>query len=461
MKYEFDVEDARLVTSKLAGILSIELPQARELVKSNPTEVEPIDRVMRKVASEGARDWMNHSMAALPLEAWASHDGAFSVEPTKQASLRYLIVDSPDPDSAFNHRHVRSREELCGLLFQELGAEDREAFESIATWGKLQLPEKTKHSHLTDVLLADSIYLTECLYYDSYARFESEVRRELALPTHTPTPPVLIRRLADAAQVEVHTCLENMAATSAPGDNLIVRVLCNVAANRALLESAKIGSLAQRAERINVSLLEALNRNGVDEVQEVNGDADIRVVLLKWFGPDGLLAAEPGFDRPLCGENLAVTIERAKEVQTAYVATRVRGAEPLAWQAFRSPSDRLIFALALVGSFYAREELDTELSGGKNKSYKAFPGPTSTFRHGNLPPHAMELFKCQFGQLAMANEGWKLSATRVQEYARALAYKRARLQELVFAVFKRWTAAKLLTLHTTLMKERERYQVAS
>ncbi len=83
-------------------------------------------------------------------------------------------------------------------------------------------------------------------------------------------------------------------------------------------------------------------------------------------------------------------------------------------------------------------------------NYASFPGRGTLGRGGFLRPHAMELVKSMYGQMAFANDGWELRSDRIAAYAKAIDYKRGCLQMLLFLVFKRWTAGKLCNLHRAL-----------
>jgi hypothetical protein len=263
---------------------------------------------------------------------------------------------------------------------------------------------------------------------------------------------------------------------------LTLELLCNIVANRALLESARIAELASRAAAGAVKLLSVLNGQGIVAAPQVENDDGIREVLSTWFGPGGLMSAESGFGTPLQGTAMEVVIHQAGQVQLHYLHTRAGGDRHVHFgvlpqgvpmkivinQAGRvqlhhsyprdggdtrvhaSAQHKFIFALALVACMYGGEDVmvDKEFMADTNPTYAPFPSQSKGLqkRLAPLGAHAREMIKSLYGQIYFANEGWEIRADKLQSYMTNMALKRSCAQELVFDVFKRLPPSRLLTL---------------
>jgi hypothetical protein len=345
---------------------------------------------------------------------------------------------------------VLARERLCRALADKLEPKQKDRFWPMVNWELLVTPDAEKHPYLRDVRLSDSINMVERGFYECYFRLEQEVREHKGIQASEPTSPELMMHLAAGTQAEVFLALQNMASRAVGGpENLIVRLLANLAANRFILESAHFEVLADKACVANIKLVTALNSRGVHEVPVVVSDRDVEDKLMGWFGRDGLLAQEPGIERPLQGKDLKHLLELSDQVQQEFIVTRGSIARDMAQEAYDGPQNKLLFALGLVACFYGQVEVAKELLADHNNKRRAFPG--RTVRGRPLGKHSMELFKSLFGSLAFSNRGWELRPDGMSAYARALAYKRGKLQELVFLVFKRMHSEQLLAIHNELM----------
>jgi len=267
-----------------------------------------------------------------------------------------------------------------------------------------------------------------------------------------PTPIELIANIAKEASHQVYEKLESLAAGSSDEeileDHLVARALCNIAANRVLLESARIGALAAKAAEVNAKLIGGLNNIGTHEIPQIDSDEQIERALTLLFGAEGAFAGVKGMSRRLSGTDLKTTVRAAHVIQDQYLHTRgtfFRHALP---DGSLTPNDTFLFALALAGLFQTKTYVPSELPN--EDEYASFPGRGTPGRSGFLKPHAMELVKSMYGQMAFPNTGWELRSDRIVAYARAMDHKRGRLQLLLFHVFKRGTAGKLCNLHRSL-----------
>jgi len=445
---DIDENNERLVHRKLADILTVSLAAARALTKRENIEVGSLIRSFKPGGDDSiSRNWLPYAMASLPLDH-VTLEGNFAIRPTAAATLIYQTSSSSDEDTVFAHTHTQNRAKVCQALFEELNRNEQKTYQKLVQWGPLRMADAKEHSHLMDVQIADSIYLLEDLFERRFLTYEAEARAEHSIPDYHPTHFGLIRYFAECARDDILKTTKRLVSTAGSDDNLIVRTLCNIAANRALLESAKEGELAQTGVASITALLNSMNEEGILEAPEVRDDADLRGLLLDWFGASARLATAGGAKRGLTPREIEVVIRHATQAQLTYINRRPSSHNnPQEQVAFRGPNEKLIFALALVANRKAGQRVDREKRGQHTKEYLVFDPSAEV-----LPVHACTLVRRQYGQITFSNDGWGLRAKKVTGYVEALSYKRACRQEMVFSVFKRLEAEKLLMLHHELMR---------
>jgi hypothetical protein len=442
--------ELKLLKTKLPAILTLSQDDVIALMRKSPDQATTIAHALDALGETGNRQWLGHSMVSLPLENWMKHDdGLHSVTATRDASLRYLFqeIDEAAEEGA---GHLESRKRLYDQL-SSYWNDMPSRFQPMLKWTSLY----QAYAINCDIALASTIDKVEVLFMKAYTKAEVHCRNVnlLSHAHEVPTPIMFIPRLAKQALSDTRDALEEMAKGTdeqLSKDHLVARLMCNVAANRVLLESARLGALAKMAADVNVKLIEALNSAGIVEVPDVGSDEEIERVLSRLFGKGGSMLGVGGMSRFLSGDDLATTIAAAKRVQVQYLGTRGKPSLSLHDSAHRTATDTLMFALALVGVFELSSKLDNEFRG--KDGYAAFPGRGTPARWGLLRPHALELAKTMYSQMAFSNVGWGLRATHVHDYEQAMARKRACMQMLIFRVFKRWPAGKLCALHQAFSK---------
>lgn len=442
-----DENDERLVHRKLADILTVSPATARNWTKRESIELGSLIRSFRPNEDDSiSRNWLPYAMASLPLDH-VTLEGNFAIRPTAAATLKYQTTSSSDEDAVFAHKHAQNRAKVCQALFEELSRTEQKTYQALVQWGPLRTADAKEHRDLMDVQIADSIYFLEDQFERRFLTYEAEARADNCIPDHLPTHFGLIRYLAECARDDVLVTTKRLVSTAGNRDNLIVRTLCNIAANRALLESAKEGELAQTGVIPITTLLNAMNKEKILEIPAVRNDADIKSKLLEWFGACGRLATVGGGKRGLTPREIEAAIRQATQAQSMYINLHPGTKSPQGQVVFRAPEDRLIFALALIANRKAGQRVDKEQRGGNTKEYLVFDPSVDI-----LPVHACTLVRRQYGQITLSNNGWELSAEKVTSYVDAINYKRACKQEMMFSVFKRLESEKLLMLHNELMR---------
>jgi len=449
---KLDSESAKSVKTKLGAILTASDEDISRTIEVDPTGAADVANALELVTQHGkaSREWLGQTMASLPVECWTQEGDFFSVKPSSAASLRYFIQGQMQVPEAEDAAAVENRKLLINSLRGKLPSEPA-GVTSMFAW--IRGPET--YSILEDVALVHSINKVEQAFYLTYNLIEQEERRawNLSSALSVPTPIDLIPNIAEQACIQVYDRLESLTAGldgDVLEDNLIAQVLCNLAANRVLLESARIGALASEAASVNAKLIGALNSIGTFEIPQIDSDEQIKHGLTLLFGTNGAFASVEGMSRRLSGTDLETTVKVAHVIQDQYIQTRGAYFRHMLPAGKLSPNDTFLFALALAGLFQTRTYVSSEFPNGD--SYASFPGRGTPGRSGFLKPHAMELVKSMYGQMTFANEAWELRSDRIVAYARAIDKKRAILQMLLFRVFKRWAAEKLCILHCMLEK---------
>ncbi|MFS0756525.1 hypothetical protein ABC383_17765 [Noviherbaspirillum sp. 1P10PC] len=454
------------IASTLADILTISTQEAKDIIGTIEAQEghDLQDAFSSGVMQYGvrARKWRAHTLSRLPTTHWKQHKGFFFVEPFEETSLKYLSATTLDEKEDRAQDQIENRMALHTVLIEILPSDLRTKFAAMLEWSKIDV-YKDAYPLLEDVAFAHCIYALEHLFFREYSIAETALRKKKQIPETESTPyswmPFLAEEALSKARAEL-VILDVLSADNSLALNhgsreklageLTVELLCNITANRALLEQARIGELAKEAAQINCFLLEALNRNDITEIPVLQDEKAIGEVISAWFGEDGQLSAEPRFSPPLKGDNMRVLMHQAAEVHEHYLFTRAREAR----HQHCRPENKFMFVLALIACFYNGTKVDKEFLGDTNPVYQVIPaqniGKGVESRLHALAPHARELIKSMYGQLFYGNKGWKILAEDIASYEEGLALKRSCLQELIFGICKRVAPANLLAFHWKL-----------
>jgi hypothetical protein len=445
---ELKNEDFKVLLKKLSLILTLPEQDVQALTRKWHDQAGSVAEALEAAGVSGNRQWLGNSMASLPLENWVRQENTLhTVKPTKDASLRYLLqeVDADDEEVT---KHLKSRKVLYDELAKHLG-DMPPHFAPMLKWTKLY----RQYPINVDIALGRTIDMVETVFMKAYSVNEHICRKvnlsidALDVPTPIRFIPLIAEKSFEDSFVFLETITEGTEEQFSE-DHLVARVMCNVAANRVLLERARFAKQAKLAAVVNVKLLEALNKKGIFEVPEVYNDEDIKRVLSELFGKNGSVFGEGGTTRFLSGDDLEVAFSTAKREQNHYLVSRGRPGLSLHPNAHSTPEDTMMFALVQVGLFDQRSKIDNEFRG--EDPYAVFPGRGTPAREGLPRSQALELGKTMYSQMAFSNIGWDLSAANVRDYELAMAEKRDYLMMLIFDVFKGWTTGKLWALHEAM-----------
>lgn len=470
------------LAATLADILTVDLAEADDLIDQYPEDALGLYTAFAETVQEHgdhAREWRQHTMALLPHSYWvpaADQDGPHLVADSPYASLKYLSQREVDHVKALaqlsNRRALHTA--ITELLVQKVHAK----YAPLLSWEEKtpgSFKGEERYPHLKDMALWELLELVERFFSIEYAREEQKLRARLQVPETEATPVAHIAVLARSAAELVDLLLagwniksmfswtpydigtfvvgaepEEVADIGQRG-HLILRVLCNLGANRVLLERSRIHHLSGIGAKMNQDLLEALNRNGVHSAPDPEvyryDEEGIRSLLLQWFGPGGVLEHDAILPVCLQGQDLEVVLAQAKQIQYQY--SRSRG--------FLAPEEHLslhscfLFAVALTACFAAKIKLPDEFTQGKEKP--VIPARNLGERRMELVrPEALELLKAMYGQLLYGNPGTELLASGVQDYARHYKMRHAHLQQLLFNMFKCLSPSQLLEFDRIMMR---------
>jgi hypothetical protein len=464
--------DLQHLRNKLPGLLSATMEDVNALIAQAPDECARLLAAFERLTEDpvdpdklraGARQWLGHTMTSVPLEHLRKEPlGTVHVEPTGDASLLYLLMPDMPDQQAVCSQQVRNREVVCRALFDQLTPEEQARYGAIAAWS-VDLGLSDTYTLAGDVSIAKAVVRLQRKFAEHFGVLEEQLRGRLALRLDSPTPPRFIPELADQTYEDLRIWLIAKVAEHEPevgetveafADNLVVRVLSNIAANRILLESAKHAELFNAANTVCARMLNALNGKGITHVPEVDSDEAIKTCLLDLFGRKGRLENTSAFMRALSESDAAVAVARAAELQDVYRRGRGAVAVKRYPEAFNDPKDRLCIAMALAACFGSSTPVGQELEA--SRSYAVFPARGGPSREAPLSQHAQDFVLAMYGQIALSNDGWELSAYRLRQYAEGMTHKRGRTMQLIFDVFKRWPAGSLVTVQDVLVAPPQR-----
>lgn len=466
----------------LADNLTLEVSEADALIEKYPDDALALYVTFAEKIhkyGEHAREWRHNTMALLPLRYWSranGENGPSMVSDNPYSSLKYLSHREIDSAKAF--QQLTNRHALHEALKESLEQNVQEKYAPLLTWDE-KAPEnsenKERYPYLKDMALWQLLQVIEEMFDMECALQEKLLRSRLQLHDKDATPAESIGKLSRSAAMSVQGYLAQWNITDflfwnasdmgvrvlgevpveeadiGQRGHLILRVLCNLAANRILLERSRIQGLATIGAKANQELLGALNRNGLFEAPNPEtyayDDEGIRKLLLDWFGPQSALAEDHLLGMSLKGQDLDVVLAQAKNIQNQYIHTRGY----LSTEQYRSGYDNFLFALAVMACYFGGIKLPDEFFPGKLKP--AFPARNLGVRRIELVgPEAIELLKAMYGQLLYGNPGSQLKAAGIQSYVDNFRLRHAYLQELLFNMFKRLSPSQLLHFDKVMMR---------
>jgi hypothetical protein len=395
-----DMEESQRINlaQTLADILTLEMRDADALISAYPEDALALYVAFSETVQEHgehAREWRQNTMTLLPLQYWqplAAETGPYLVTENPYISLKYLSHRAFNDPKA--QQQLNNRKALHKALSELLLGKVHEKYAPLLSWDDDDLVDadgEARYPHLKDISLWQLTYAVEDMFNREYGLLEHQYRVEHDTQETEATPSQAIEKLAEdaAGQVHLHLAAWNITglfswepfdmgayvvgeprpeeADDGQKGHLILRVMSNMAANRVLLERARLDGLAAIGMQANQALLQALNRRGIFEAPSLSGydydDEGIRKLLDAWFGPDGALAKDGTYQFCLKGQDLEVVLAQARHIRHQYIHTRGHysgGQHATEYSAF-------LFTLAVVACYFGKIRLPDEFSPGRTR----------------------------------------------------------------------------------------------
>lgn len=422
----------------------------KEQAEENEEEEEAI--VAKKEEPEGHREWLNHSLAALPDSSIIKEEDVLLVMPTPAASLRYLSKNQMNDAKIMSDKAFLARNELCDLLYDALSPSGKTIYDKIARRKEI-IGLSPEYSRQGDVAIAEAIHKLEVIFSQLYAEIERGYRSNFDLPQDVPTPIEMIETFARGARMNLVAWLENFMEEpilqDESKDAKIVCILANIAANRVLIESACRTELRDVAVEPTIRFIETLNDAGIIEVPPVSNDLEIVDFLNDCFGENGRLLSAFR-QKHISIEALYAVLAAAKQAQEEFLKTRVLF--HLGPGTYNTKRDLLIFALGLIACKFQEIRVRGEEVG--SGLVKVFPNQVQIREEEKLLPSALEMSVIIYGQIIYSNTGWCLRPDSIRSYAVATLMKRAHLQTCIFHFFKCSSASQLLQIFSAIVEQK-------
>lgn len=465
----------------IANILTISMGEAKGLIDKYEEDAEAIYNIL--VARQGiddllSRKWRKTVIALLPMDCWVPLDPSvpkgspYFVEgaETPPATLWHCrvvdaIANREETEETRNAEVARRAEADRKLIMEELAAalsrEHRTLFAPLVGWygdGALEQSRQKfaaeilkHHPGREDINLWVVMDVVEEFISVFRCPIEKGFRKSLDLADYMPTPPRYIGGMEALAIHEgyslISDVLENVGGsypdTEGKPGHLLLTVLCNLAANRLLLERFRVHELGKIATRANVAFLKTLAQCGVHEAPLQGNESfekGLKEVLTKVVGPGSKWARTVGLEQGLKGVDLDNVMHLGKKAFDEYLRTRGRSLAE-----HTGPLEQFVAVLALTACWFERAKVPN-MNNPSARELSAFPVNSSFPENWQPTAEHMELYKIMIGQLLFGNTGYELNADSVTEYAEAHRARHACIQHFLSDTFKRNAPSLLLTL---------------
>jgi hypothetical protein len=473
--------DLEQLKSRLPGILTCTADAAAELAKKQyPEEVRLLADILAEAPDMLHHKWASIILAQVPLSAWVHGTGGeIQIEPSKEASLRFLACD-PLPEQATEElKQLAFRQKLFELLLGRMPTAMQRIYRPMLRWvahDEVGDPGMARHPLSSDTSFGHNLVFFESLMDMQIHIYEQQWAESVGWSSEESIPAQVTRECSQAALNHLSKLVEKWINEDAGEaecipNSLLALVSANLSVNRVLLEFAGLESRGFEAAKMAIELLEALNRQGITEVpMEIEGLSldegaeKLKEILTRWFGHGGSLTGiDPVFRRPMNASDIDLVASWSLQLQDNYIGIRGRRGGREAAKANHGTSNHLfIFAVAIVAAFYSNTKTDHEFTGSSNSRYSVFPGRKliASGARESPPTHANHLLMQAYGQIFFANSGWDLYADRLPIYFETASIKRAHIQQLLHFVIKDRTPRQLLMLNCRLQSLRDSERVA-
>lgn len=470
------------LTTLIADILTITQDEAKKWIAKYEKDAETIYNIL--VARQGVEDllsrkWRQTVIALLPLDCWVP------IDPSAPEHSPYLVEGAKTPPATLWHSRVaevmndfektkqenktntaRQAEADRKVIMEELTAalseEQRKQFSLLVSWYGDGSLESSRQAFAQDVLAIHSgrqdinLWVLMDIFEECISIFRQPIekgfRKSLKSADDEPTNPRLIGAMEALATQEGYQLISETLkevggefpnTENKPG-HLLLTVLCNLAANRLLLERYRLLELGKIGAELNVSLLKTLAQCDIHKAPLLGNESfenGLREVLTQIFGPETKWSKTIGCKKGLKGVELDNVIYLGEKTFNEYFRTRGRAS------AQHSGSlEKFLSVLALAACWYKRENSLPNINNPSSRALSTFPVNSTAGKNWEPTAEHMELYKIMFGQLLYGNTGFEINPDSVAIYSKSFRERHACMQDFLFHNFKKNPPHILLTL---------------
>ncbi|MBP0637977.1 hypothetical protein [Cupriavidus sp. AcVe19-6a] len=472
---QYSTDELEYLKRHLPDILSVEKDVVVDLLRRHPGEVRAAYDAFTSVAENlSNRKWQDAVLAKVPMASWALGPGSEPrIEASRTSSMRYLAREAQPDEVSINL--VKARKLLLEGLLNRMNPASSSAYRSMLSWvdaAAFGSAEVARHPLSSDTVFGYNLLFLEDLLAEQIFTYDRGWRNEERLPVDETTPFVVTHASSSMALEHLVPIVDRWLSEadtlpSTVPESLLARISGNLSVNRSLLELAASEALGMKAAEMNLPFLTNLNCCGVTSVPSAILDctADdieyrLRDLLTTWFAYGGsMVGSSDFFKRHMTASDVEVVVRWSKELQQQYVSSRgAQGGAGCGQVAHGNPSNRFIFAMAIVAAFYRNEtRVKHEVTGNSNATYAVFPARVTTAKdkEHQPPTHAAHLLMQSYGQMFFSNSDWGLRAERVREYAKTMSIKRSHVQQFLTFAVKNRTSRQLYALQANLQRAKE------
>lgn len=475
-----------LLMNHLPGILSASRDEVETLIEEFSSEALLVAKMLLEVSDAYKREWSSFTLAKVPLESCSFDEGGGVIfDLNLLGSIRFLMKKSySDEDVDLFSSQLDARMFLYTRLERAIqvcvSEKGRTLCDEMLTWREDENGVWGDRGLNSDINLLHAISEMEGhlegieKFFEYVSRFKDTVpNRELSYEVVARSYRLALEEIieyfkngffrvhlngidGDVAGVidDCRRLREKWAAVDDFQDSLLVRVVANLSANRAILENQFYIVLQNTSSQAMASFLRKINEYGLIEVPDdfvviggggkINSDDLIRQWVLKNFGLNGAMILPLGSpSRFMSAGDVDVVVAWSSYLQDEYVKNRGnKGDLNQSRLQHGFLGNRFIFALVIIAAFFEKIKVPREFLGQKNSMYSVFPAPGKTPR---IPgPSAEELLHLAYGQVYFGNSDWYLRYERIPAYSNLAIYKRSVLQNLSWRIVKGHSSQVLL-----------------
>jgi hypothetical protein len=463
----------RVAKPKTAAILSVSMAQAAEILRAGPRDDIPLlARAFKAPANRIHNKWMLWLLAELPSERWGvSPEGERYIAPEGDESMRFLTQIGSDAEDGSEGRVFLDAKRQ----FVEALDDESSQYHEMTRW----LPPSAFSANTYLPLNGDCEFGAALAWLETWQNrdtlnFSREHHAAAGLPEEVTTPLAITRAcslevLSQMKRKVSEWCTDESLVGALPS-SLLARISANQAVNRALFEWCRKDKLGREAAVVGFAFLREFNAHGFDFVPAVIEDwahdregqkAGLVDLLSYFFGVGGRLIDSNLFNLPMTPENIEAAAEWSFTLRAHYMPGRGGGEERNAQKVHGTSYHLVIFALAVVSTFYVtgiwegeseprRVRTARELPGSRsNRTYAVFPwGESGADADTSIRAHAGELIEQIYSQMYFGN----LRADDARAYAALQSIRKAHQQQLLEFAVKNRSSQELMNLFSHVMK---------